>query len=108
MLPLPGLGMAAIVRTEGNGARTSIQRHGLITGRLQRLAGERTDRPLFLGHLLQPLLELLPVPLPRLGFDLLFYRQQAELGFWAQAASVPQADAARNVWSRWRNCRCSG
>ena len=108
MLPLAGLRMTSVVRTEGNGAHTGVQRHGLIIGRLQSRSRLGTNRPLFIGHLLQTLLELLALPLPRLGFDLLFYRQQAELDRGTQAASVSQADAARNVWSRWRNCRCSG
>ena len=65
---------------ERNGAGTGVQRHRLKTGFLQSLPGFRTNRSLFLGRLLQALLQLLPVPLPRLGFDLLFDLQQAELG----------------------------
>jgi hypothetical protein len=107
-LPLAGLRMTSVVRAELNQTHTGFQRYGLITGLLQSLAGERTERPLFIGHLLQTLLESLTVPLSGLAFDLLFNLPQAGLGFLAHATSFSQADCVLGLWSRWRNCRCRG
>ena len=108
MLPLTGLGMTPVVRPQPHRARTGLQRHGFITGLLQKLSRVRTDRPLLLGRLLQTLLELLAVPLPRLGFDLLLYLQQAGWGRLAHAICGSAGETALTVCSRWRKCRCSG